>query len=128
MAQVDMKDIKNKTTNTDVKSTKIDKSNDVKPAETHEDAGELIDNTPDESENHSEATEENKETTGSDKVVVQYVGNSVWKDTEGKLWSRENKTKNILSTRQYKASEYEERSDLKFMVGYGEMKVTYVRG
>lgn len=59
-------------------------------------------------------------------VIVEYVGGSIWKDSEKKLWAKTDNGAGIKSQRQYSAEEYEKREDLKFMVGYGEMKATFV--
>ena len=59
-------------------------------------------------------------------VIVEYVGGSIWKDSEKKLWSKTGNGAGIKPQRQYSAEEYEKREDLKFMVGYGEMKATFV--
>ena len=59
-------------------------------------------------------------------VIVEYVGSSIWKDSEGKLWSKSDNGAGIKPQRQYSADEFEKREDLKFMVGYGEMKATHV--
>lgn len=59
-------------------------------------------------------------------VIVEYVGGSIWQDSEKKLWSKTGNGAGIKPQRQYSAKEYEKRDDLKFMVGYGEMKATFV--
>ena len=51
---------------------------------------------------------------------------SIWQDSEKKLWSKTGNGAGIKPQRQYSAEEYEKRDDLKFMVGYGEMKATFV--
>lgn len=64
---------------------------------------------------------------GGGKCVVEYVGNSVWVDSNNDKWSRNDvKGTSIKSQRTYPAQEYESRDDLKFMVQYGEMKLTVV--
>lgn len=118
----------------DMKNAKIKKSTDVKPAEAPEQLAESTDNASEKQENTNEIdkSDENKEektdtkASESGKAVLTYVGSSVWKDAKGEFWARENKTQNILSERQYDMSEYEDREDLKFMVKYGEMKLTRV--
>lgn len=59
-------------------------------------------------------------------VIVEYVGGSIWKDSEKKLWAKTDNGAGIKPQRQYSVEEYEKREDLKFMVGYGEMKATFV--
>lgn len=59
-------------------------------------------------------------------VIVEYVGGSIWQDSEKKLWAKTDNGAGIKPQRQYSAEEYEKRDDLKFMVGYGEMKATFV--
>lgn len=89
--------------------------NKAKVEKTPADVKESIDNT-------SKATENNKETdkkASARKAVVSYIGNGTWKDIKGERWSRND-------TRSYDENEYEEREDIKFMVKYGEMKVSLV--
>lgn len=77
--------------------------------------------------NETASKDEQKETAKSGKaVIVEYVGSSIWKDSEGKLWSKSDNGAGIKPQRQYSADEFEKREDLKFMVGYGEMKATHV--
>ena len=71
-------------------------------------------------------TDEKATATKGKTVIVEYVGGSVWKDSEKKLWSKTGNGAGIKPQRQYSAEEYEKREDLKFMVGYGEMKATFV--
>ena len=71
-------------------------------------------------------TDEKATATSGKAVIVEYVGGSIWKDSEGKLWAKTNNGAGIKPQRQYSADEYEKREDLKFMVGYGEMKATFV--
>ena len=114
-----------------VNSTEIKKSNDVNHIEAGKQSAELIDNTSEGTEDINK-TEEKKQTKAEDKeatgkVVVTYVGGGVWKDSKGELWASHDKASSIKSERQYTASEYEERNDIKFMVQYGSMKVTHVK-
>lgn len=71
-------------------------------------------------------TDEKATATNGKAVIVEYVGGSIWKDSEGKLWAKTDNGAGIKPQRQYSADEYEKREDLKFMVGYGEMKATFV--
>lgn len=79
----------------------------------------------------SEAKKDTNESTAkTDKpkgktAVVTYLGTSIWKDEKGNFWSKQDAGESILSERQMPTEEYEKREDLKFMVGYGEMKVTF---
>lgn len=52
-------------------------------------------------------------------AVVTYVGNGIWTDNKGKKWKHDDEN-------QVSMQEYNTRKDLKFMVNYGEMKVTFV--
>lgn len=64
---------------------------------------------------------------GGGKCVVEYVGNSIWVDSNNDKWSKNDvKGTSIKSQRTYSAQDYESRDDLKFMVKYGEMKLTVV--
>lgn len=123
MAQVSMDKITVNTAN----SAKVDKSADIKPAETPAQSAELIDNTSKKAEEPQKTEEEHKqEERREDKVVVRYVGSSIWKDSKGDLWAHIDKTKNILHERQYSKEEFDKREDIAFMVKYGEMQATYV--
>lgn len=96
------------------------------PTETKTESAELINNASEQQKDTSEIKQETEEKTTEGTVIVRYVGTSVWKDCTGKLWANTDKTKNILSERQYTKEEYETREDIKFMVKYGEMKVSFV--
>lgn len=125
------------TQETPVNSAESKELNDGEATEAHTDGAELTDNTSDNSEDKAEASNEatkgeeagSEATNGEEagKAVVSYIGNGVWRDAKGKCWSRnERKGVDILSTRSYDKGEYEERDDLKFMVKYGEMKLSLV--
>lgn len=104
-------------------------SSDVKKVDTPIKSDELINNTEENKEDTNEIAQEKADTqNATEMVVVTYVGNSIYKDEHKELWANVDKSENILSTRQYTAEEYNKREDLKFMVGYGEMKATNVRG
>lgn len=118
MAQIDMDKIKKPVQN----STELKESEHVKQAETPAKPVELIDNA---TEGHEDNNETDKETEPT-KAVVRYVGSGVWKDAKKELWSNENRTRNIVNERTYSVDEYNEREDIKFMVGYGAMQVTFV--
>lgn len=85
------------------------------PIETPTEVTELTDNTSDGLGNNHEIDKADEPT----KAVVIYVGCSKWKDSKGKDWSNG-------ETESFDIKEYEEREDLKFMVRYGEMKVSLV--
>lgn len=125
MGQIDMSKIKKGTDN----SAKIDELKTSEQAETNTESVGLIDNTSEDAEAiskaDSEGTQENKEGTVN-KVIVTYIGRGIWKDADKKLWASKDKSNNILSERQYSIDEYESREDIKFMVGYGAMRATYV--
>lgn len=83
---------------------------------------ELTDNTSDDLENDTEA-----DAGAVKKAVVTYVGNGIWRDAKGCSWARNDKPNtNIKATRSYDEADYEAREDLKFMVKYGEMRVSLV--
>lgn len=104
-----------------VDSTKSNKSSNAKPAFATPSMEELTGNTSEDKENASKI----KEDTSKKKAIITYVGNGVWRDAKGVCWSRVEKVNvNILTTRSYDEAEYNEREDLKFMVKYGEMKLT----
>jgi hypothetical protein len=118
---------KGKTTN----STESKKSNEAKATEAPAEAVELTNNAseaqPNTAETKAEAKAEEKAEPKAEKVVVTYIGNGTWVDSKNKCWSRnENAKANILTSRSYSHDEYEEREDLKFMVRYGEMRLTLV--
>ena len=90
---------------------------------------ELTGNTTEEQKGTNETAQKPDEkatATAGKAVIVEYVGGSIWQDSEKKLWSKTGNDAGIKPQRQYSAEEYEKRDDLKFMVGYGEMKATFV--
>ena len=92
-------------------------------------SAELTGNTTEGQKDTNETTQKPDEKATATKgktVIVEYVGGSIWKDSEKKLWAKTDNGAGIKSQRQYSAEEYEKREDLKFMVGYGEMKATFV--
>lgn len=124
MAQVDINKLKGN-------NAELAKSNELNEAEQAEGqaSAELTDNTSETAEDTRETKEETpheEESKASTVVVVTYVGSGIWKDEAGKLWSTKNVTNNILSERQYSKEEYDKREDIKFMVGYGAMKISVV--
>lgn len=126
MGQIDFNKIKGNTGN----QTESDELANVEPANAGQPSSELTDNTPEKPEDTNEtgAKEPDEQPQKGDAVVVvTYVGGGVWKDEEGKLWSANKLTDNIMSKRQYPKSVYEAREDLKFMVKYGAMQI-YVVG
>ena len=106
-----------------LESTETKESTDATEAEAPTNDAELTDNALDGEENDTETDAQ----TDGDKAVVTYIGNGVWRDSEGKGWARtENRGAGILATRSYSKAEYDKREDLNFMVRYGEMKLTLV--
>jgi hypothetical protein len=125
MAQINMKEEVKKDT---VNSAEIKKSEAVAQAEPNNKSAKLIDNAPEKAEDINKTDKQaTKEKGNKGKVVVIYIGNGIWKDSEGELWAPDKKTANIINERQYTADEYEVREDLKFMVKYGSMKATHVK-
>ena len=125
MAQVDI----NKLKGNNAELAKSNELNETEQAETGQASAELTDNTSETAEDTSETKEETQheeESKAGTVVVVTYVGGGIWKDEAGKLWSAKNVTDNILSERQYFKEEYDKREDIKFMVGYGAMKISVV--
>lgn len=125
MAQVDI----NKLKGNNPELAKSDELNKTEHAETGQASAELTDNTSETAEDTSETkgeTPHEEESKAGTVVVVTYVGSGIWKDEVGKLWSAKNVTDNILSERQYSKEEYDKREDIKFMVGYGAMKISVV--
>lgn len=76
--------------------------------------------------NANEAKSDAKKSESDKKVVVTYIGSGIWQDSDGKYWAREPKGATIENERQYTEEEYNNHEDIKFMVGYGEMKATFV--
>lgn len=125
MAQIDI----NKLKGNNPELAKSNELNETEQAETGQALAELTDNTSETAEDTNETKEETpheEESKAGTVVVVTYVGNGIWKDEGGKLWSTKNVTDNILSERQYSKEEYDKREDIKFMVGYGAMKISVV--
>lgn len=117
-AKVDEKEVKTATPN----STESKESSNTAPTN----AGQASDKPI---SNQSEAKKDTNESTAptGKTAVVRYVGASIWKDEKGNFWSKEDQGESILAERQMPTEEYEKRADLKFMVGYGEMKVSFVK-
>ena len=125
MAQVDI----NKLKGNNAELAKSNELNETEQAETGQASAELTDNTSETAEDTNETKKETphkEESKAGTVVVVTYVGGGIWKDEAGKLWSAKNMTNNILSERQYSKEEYDKRDDIKFMVGYGAMKISVV--
>lgn len=125
MAQVDI----NKLKGNNPELAKSDELNKTEQTEAGQTPAESIDNTSETAENTNETKRETpheEESKAGTVVVVTYVGSGIWKDEAGKLWSAKNMTNNILSERQYSKEEYDKREDIKFMVGYGAMKISVV--
>ena len=125
MAQVDI----NKLKGNNAELAKSNELNGTEQTETGQTSAELTDNTSETAEDTNETKEETshkEESKAGTVVVVTYVGGGIWKDEAGKLWSAKNMTNNILSERQYSKEEYDKREDIKFMVGYGAMKISVV--
>lgn len=126
MAQIDMSKLMTGTQN----STESEElKHDEQPKTQAESVG-LINN---ETERHEDINEikpqtqtTEEETQAGEKAVVCYIGNGIWKDSKGALWADTDKTANIVRERKYTVEEYNEREDLKFMVSYGVMRVTFV--
>lgn len=116
-------DFGKKTEEVVVNPAESEKLDDAKQTETPADSAELTDNASSDAED----TREIAKATGNKKAVVTYVGNGVWRDAKGNSWARVDRPgTDILATRSYAEAEYNEREDLKFMVKYGEMKITLV--
>lgn len=125
MAQVDI----NKLKGNNAELAKSNELNETEQVETGQASAELTDNASETAEDTRETKEETpheEESKTGTVVVVTYVGGGIWKDEAGKLWSAKNMTNNILSERQYSKEEYDKREDIKFMVGYGAMKISIV--
>ena len=125
MAQVDINKLKGNNT----ELAKSNELNETEQAKTGQASAELTDNASETAEDTSETkgeTPHEEESKAGTVVIVTYVGGGIWKDEAGKLWSAKNITDNILSERQYSKEEYDKREDIKFMVGYGAMKISVV--
>lgn len=116
-------------TKPDEKATANQPIQQAKPSEQPNASAELTGNATEGQKDTNETAQkpDEKATVKSGKtVIVEYVGESIWKDSEKKLWAKTDNGAGIKPQRQYSAEEYEKREDLKFMVGYGEMKATFV--
>lgn len=110
---------------------------DVKPMETGKASDKSIDNATETKKSINEPTKaeptkaqadvKKDEIPTSGTAVVRYVGSSIWQDEKKAYWSKSDLGEEILSERQYPASEYKDRKDLQFMVGYGEMQVSFTK-
>ena len=118
-------------TKTDEKATANQPIQQAKPNEQPNASTELTGNATEEQKDTNETAQKPDEkatatATAGKAVIVEYVGGSIWQDSEKKLWSKTGNGAGIKPQRQYSAEEYEKRDDLKFMVGYGGMKATCV--
>lgn len=120
MAQIDMSKLMANTQNlTKSEELKVDEQ-----PKAQTESVELIDN---ETESHEDTNEtEQAEETEGEKAVVRYVGNGIWKDGENCLWANKDMGGKIRSERTYSKDEYKNRMDLRFMITYGAMQVTFV--
>lgn len=110
---------------------------DVKPTEAGKASDKSIDNATETKKSTNEPTKaeptkaqadtKKDEIPTSGTAVVRYVGSSIWQDEKKAYWSKSDLGEEILSERQYPASEYKDRKDLQFMVGYGEMQVSFTK-
>ena len=116
--KADEKEVKTVTPN----STESKESSNTAPTNAGQASDKPIDNQSEAKKNTNESTAPIGKT-----AVVRYVGASIWKDEKGNFWSKEDQGESILAERQMPTDEYEKRDDLKFMVGYGEMKVSFVK-
>ena len=114
--------------------TETEKFANVEPAKAPTQSVESTDNTSVKSENTQKTdrqTDKTKQKAEDNKgtVVITYIGSGVWKDESGELWAPTVPASagSIINERQYSASEYDSREDIKFMVGYGAMKATFVK-
>lgn len=120
MAQIDMSKLMAGTQN----STESEELKVEKQVETQAEPVESVNN---ETESHEDTNEtEQAEETEGEKAVVRYVGNGIWKDGENCLWANKDMGGKIRSERTYSKDEYKNRMDLRFMVTYGAMQVTFV--
>lgn len=61
------------------------------------------------------------------KHLVTFVGNGIWIDAHGVAWSRTHKdNSDMVEQHEFGDDEYNERSDIHFMVEYGAMKHTEI--
>lgn len=110
---------------------------DVKPTEAGKASDKSIDNATETKKSTNEPTKaepikaqadtKKDEIPTSGTAVVRYVGSSIWQDENKAYWSKNDLGEEILSERQYPVSEYKDRKDLQFMVGYGEMQVSFTK-
>ena len=112
-------------------STKSNKSDDKKQTKPQQDKQNGSVNTEkkeqtNEKPSQQEQPKETKPQTKSNGVcVVDYIGNGVWIDSENQKWANKDVPgTNIKCQRKYSVDEYDKRDDIKFMVSYGEMRLT----
>jgi len=119
-AKVDEKEVKTVIPN----STESKESTNTEPMNAGQASDKSIDNQSEAKKDINESTAKADEPKGKT-AVITYLGTSIWKDEKGNFWSKHDEGESILAERQMPIEEYEKREDLKFMVGYGEMKVTF---
>lgn len=113
-------------------STKSNKSDNKKQTKPQQDKQNGSVNTEkkeqtNEKSNQQEQPKEETQTKSNGVCIVDYIGNGVWIDSENQKWANKDVSgTNIKCQRKYSADEYDKRDDIKFMVSYGEMKLTTV--
>lgn len=115
MAQIDMNKLKAGTVNSN-------KAEELKASEQPKTGKQPVELTDNALEGQNDTDEIKAKTEAEDRetmAVVRYVGSGVWKDSTGVVWKNNDNHKYLIP-------EYNKREDLKFMVGYGAMEVTFV--
>lgn len=98
-----------------------------KKTESTQSEAELINDAKTVQENQQETKADTSKGESTGKVIVRYVGNGIWNDSTSKKWSNKNVNgTSIKNERIFSKEEYESRSDIKFMVEYGEMTIINV--
>lgn len=58
-----------------------------------------------------------------DKIVLKYIGQGTYKDRAGMLWSKDGGSMRVQAVRKINKQEYNNRTDLQFMIKYGTMVI-----
>ena len=103
-------------------STKSNKSDDKKQTKPQQNKQNGSVNTEKKEQNNEKSNQQEQP-----KEETQTKSNGVWIDSENQKWANKDVPgTNIKCQRKYSADEYDKRDDIKFMVSYGEMKLTTV--
>lgn len=108
-----------------VQSTKIEELKTSEAVGMPSDIQKLEGDAKERQEDIKETNTKTQEKTDSKKHLVTFIGNGVWVDNNGIVWSRD-KRDNTISDMTFNSDEIVNRDDIRFMISYGAMKEVVV--